>query len=191
MYKDITKRVLDVSKPDQKLSILHVNVKHQDKYFAKTLALETVRNTSDFYIELLTKKARNNLKILERESDSVRRMVNKNMLSSATQSDDYLNINQQVLKLDQNKNLVDLQINVSLYGELIKNVKLAEIGIRKETPLIQIVDLPQFPLEKAGFTWWQWGVIGFVVGSLFSFLYVAFQPSRPSGSASTATTANA
>jgi hypothetical protein len=191
MYKDITKRVLDVSKPDQKLSILHVNVKHQDKYFSKTLALETVRNSSDFYIELLTKKARNNLKILERESDSVRRMLNKNMLSSATQSDDYLNINQQVLKLGQNKNLVDLQINVSLYGELIKNLKLAEIGIRKETPLIQIVDLPQFPLEKAGFTWWQWGVIGFVVGSLFSFLYVAFQPSRPSGSASTATTANA
>jgi uncharacterized protein involved in exopolysaccharide biosynthesis len=103
-------------------------------------------------------------------------MVNKNMLSSALQSDDYLNINQQVLKIDQNKNLVDLQINVSLYGELIKNVKLAEIGIRKETPLIQIVDTPQVPLEKAGFDWWQWGVIGLVVGMLFSVLYVAFQP---------------
>jgi uncharacterized protein involved in exopolysaccharide biosynthesis len=176
IYKDVSKSCLDVSKPDQKLSIIHVNVKHQDKFLAQTLALETVWNTSDFYIELLTKKARNNLKILERESDSVRRMVNKNMLSSALQSDDYLNINQQVLKIDQNKNLVDLQINVSLYGELIKNVKLAEIGIRKETPLIQIVDTPQFPLEKAGFAWWQWGVIGLAAGFLFSVLYVAFQP---------------
>jgi hypothetical protein len=55
-------------------------------------------------------------------------------------------------------------------------VKLAEIGIRKETPLIQIVDTPQFPLEKAGFAWWQWGVIGLAAGFLFSVLYVAFQP---------------
>jgi hypothetical protein len=66
---------------------------------------------------------------------------------------------------------VDLQISVSLYGEIIKNLKLAEIGLRKQTPIIQIVDVPQFPLPKVGLKIWQWML---VFGLGFSIAFVLF-----------------
>jgi hypothetical protein len=119
----------------------------------------------------LTKKARLNLEVLRREADSVRIIMDQNMYSSASSSDLNINPNRASLRIDQNRSLVDLQISVSLYGEIIKNLKLAEIGLRKQTPIIQIVDVPQFPLPKVGLALWQWS---FVFGFGFSLAYMLF-----------------
>jgi uncharacterized protein involved in exopolysaccharide biosynthesis len=42
---------------------------------------------------------------------------------------------------------------------------LAEIGLRKQTPLIQIVEHPSFPLRRSGYKWWQWLLLGAAAGA--------------------------
>ena len=43
------------------------------------------------------------------------------------------------------------ETNKSILSELVKNLEMSKISLRKETPLIQVVDRPIFPLEKDRF----------------------------------------
>ncbi|MDG1220801.1 MAG: hypothetical protein P8P01_05270, partial [Schleiferiaceae bacterium] len=54
---------------------------------------------------------------------------------------------------------------VALYGEIVKNQKLAEIGLRKQTPLIQVIERPAFPLDRNGLNWWQFMLVGAAFGA--------------------------
>jgi uncharacterized protein involved in exopolysaccharide biosynthesis len=43
---------------------------------------------------------------------------------------------------------VDVQANTAILTELVKQTELAKVTLRKETPLIQVIDAPILPLEK-------------------------------------------
>lgn len=67
---------------------------------------------------------------------------------SATLADQNLNITKQVGSVDRQKKQIDLQVATTAYGEVIKNLEIAKITLQKETPLIQIIDQPIYPLKK-------------------------------------------
>jgi hypothetical protein len=70
----------------------------------------------------------------------------------------------QSAKVEQNKSLIDMQISISLYGEIVKNLKLAELALKKQTPLIEVVDVPHFPLKKIGWSFWMYLAVGGLCG---------------------------
>ena len=166
IHLEVIESVMSVQKPDTKLSIISLEVKHKDRFFAKRFAEECVRSTADYYVETVSIKAKKNFEVLRREVDSVRALLKGNLVASASLSDININPTRQVLRIGQNQNNVELQINSALYSELIKNLKLAEIGLRKETPLIQLVDSPEFPLDRVGMDWWQHIVLGVALAGL-------------------------
>jgi hypothetical protein len=100
------------------------------------------------------------------------------MTRAAVLSDVNINPSRQILRLDQNRNNIEMQINASLYSEIIKSLKLAEVGLRKETPLIQTVDTPEFPLDRVGLDWWQYGILGFGLGLLIYVGYFLILPTE-------------
>ena len=171
LYEEVLKDVLYVDKPERKLSLIEVVCTHEDKYLAKAMTEQLVERTSTFYINVLTKKTRANLDVLQREADSVRMVLDDNLRVSAQSKDLNVNPNRASLLVNQNRALVELQISVSLYGEIIKNLKLAEIGVRKQTPIIQIADEPAFPLPRTGFKMWQWSLLG-AVGSTLGYVFL-------------------
>jgi uncharacterized protein involved in exopolysaccharide biosynthesis len=80
----------------------------------------------------------------------------------------------QSARVNQNRSLIDLQISISLYGEVVKNLKLAEIGLRKQTPLIQVIESPHYPLETVGMDVWEYVLGGLGLGLLVS-LYLIYK----------------
>jgi uncharacterized protein involved in exopolysaccharide biosynthesis len=46
---------------------------------------------------------------------------------------------------------VDVQANTAILTELVKQSELAKVTLRKETPLIQVIDSPIMPLHKERF----------------------------------------
>ena len=158
-------KVVAASKPDKKQSLIWVKASHQDKHFAKAFVEELVSNTGSYYVESITKKARANLNILKKEADSVETLLYSNMYRSAEAGDVNVNPLHQRLRVDQNRALVDLNVTVALYGEIVKNQKLAEIGLRKQTPLIQVIERPIFPLNRNGLNWWQFMLVGAAFGA--------------------------
>jgi hypothetical protein len=53
------------------------------KHFAEILAKEV----SEFYVETKTKKSANNIRILEHQTDSIRRSLNSSMIGAASSAD--------------------------------------------------------------------------------------------------------
>jgi hypothetical protein len=176
LYQYTTKEVVSADKPERKLSLIMLRASHTDKYFAHAYCVTAIDQTAEYYVELLTSKAKSNLKVLRREADSVQILMQKNLVTSASSSDLNINPNRAALRVDQNRALVELQVSVTLYGEIIKNLKLAEIGMRKQTPIIQIVDYPQFPLNQVGMRPWQWAFVVALIASGVYAVWVSLLP---------------
>jgi len=75
--KKIQKSNLIVSKPSRKLSILEVAVRHKNEFFAKEFDQILVTNVNEFYVDTRTKKARENLQLLQSQTDSVKRVLDQ------------------------------------------------------------------------------------------------------------------
>jgi len=173
IIQNINKGVLKVSKPDKKLSIINVEVKSEDELFAKSFGNNIVAKVNQFYINTKTKKSIENVKILQHQTDSVRRLLNSSIGGVAAAIDANPNSNPafQSLKVGSQRKQVDVQANGAIYQELVKNLELSKITLRKERPLIQVIDEPVFPLkmEKLG------KAKGIILGGIiFGFLTVLF-----------------
>ena len=149
-YRKILKKNLTVDKTDKKLSIIDVEVDSKDEFFSKYFAEILVKKVSDFYIETKTKRSSQNVVVLQRLTDSVRSELNSAISGVASTSDANPNPNPalQILRVPSQRRQVDVEANGAMLTELVKNLELAKIALRKETPLIQVIDTPILPLEQ-------------------------------------------
>lgn len=174
IYKDINKTSLNVSKPDKKLSIIKVEVKSKDEAFAKSFSDEIVSSVNQFYIQTKTKRSTRNVEILQHKTDSVRAVMSGAINMAAAVVDATPNINpsrQAQRNAPVQRAQFSAETNKAVLGELVKNLELSKISLLKETPLIQIIDQPIFPLEKEKLSKLKALIVG---GILLSLLISAF-----------------
>lgn len=91
--------------------------------------------------------------ILERQVDSIRRELNGAITGVAIANDNTFNLNPalNVRRAPSARRQVDVQANTAILTELVKQSELAKVTLRKETPLIQVIDRPILPLFKERF----------------------------------------
>jgi uncharacterized protein involved in exopolysaccharide biosynthesis len=68
-------------------------------------------------------------------------------VAAAVDANPNLNAAFQSLRVNSQKKQVDVQASGAIYQELVKNLELAKVTLRKESPLIQVIDEPVFPLK--------------------------------------------
>src|SRR5690554_2988569 len=172
VVKEIKKRNLIVDKPDRKLSIIKVIIKSKDEPFSKVFNETLVSNVNEFYALTKTKKTGENLAILQTQSDSVRRVLDESIKRYARVQDQVPNPNPllQSGTVASRSSQVDVQASIAVYEEIVKNLEIAKINHRNNSPLIQVIDSPRFPLEESRI---KLGV-GIVVGAFLSFIIVIF-----------------
>ncbi len=111
--------------------------------------------------------------ILERQTDSIRGELNGAITGVAVSNDNTFMLNPalNVRRVPTARRQVDVQANTAILTELVKQSELAKVTLRKETPLIQVIDRPILPLKKE-----KLGKIeGMVLGTLlFGFLSILF-----------------
>lgn len=171
IVSDIRTNYLNVSKVDKKLSIIKVEIQSTDEMFAKAFTDQIVATVNSFYVETKTKRSTENIAILQHQKDSVQAVMNGAIFASAATFDATPNLNptRQSLRAPAQRAQFNAETNKAILSELVKNLELSKISLRKETPLIQVIDLPVLPLEKARMG----NIVGFVLGSiLFGFLIV-------------------
>jgi capsule polysaccharide export protein KpsE/RkpR len=171
IHKSIIKDVLSVNKPDKKLSLIEASCTSTNEDFSKTF-IETLNDkVTDFYISIKTKRLKQNVDILQNRADSIYRSLSNSLIGSATLADQNLNMAKQAGGVARQKKQIDLQVASTAYGEIIKNLEIAKITLQKETPLIQVIDQPVFPLLKEKASRLKGLLIG---GFLAGFLMVGF-----------------
>jgi len=173
-YKDIIKRNLTVDKIDKKLSIITLTVNSKNELFSKYFVEVLAKTVSDFYIATKTKKSVQNVSILQHQTDSVRREMNNALTGVATSADNNPNPNPtlQVLRVPSQRRQVDVQANQAILTQLVTNLEISKVTLRKETPLIQIIDQPILPLEKEPNSKIIKTVVGGIGGGLLCCMYL-------------------
>ncbi|KFF05228.1 Wzz/FepE/Etk N-terminal domain-containing protein [Flavobacterium reichenbachii] len=153
MYQNLSKSGLSVAQKDKKVSIISIDVLSTNELFAKYFCEALARQVSDFYIDTKSKKARINMDILQRQLDSIRGQLNGSITRVAVANDNTFNLNPalNVRRAPVARSQVDVQANTAILTELVKQSELAKVTLRKETPLIQIIDQPILPLPKERF----------------------------------------
>lgn len=160
----LNEEYLSVAKPDKKLSIIKVTVTANNEEFAKDFNEEIVRTVNTFFVQTRTKKAMENIEILQHQTDSVKSVMNGAIFQSAQSNDATPNLNptKQILRVPIQRSQYNAESNKAILTQLIPNLELAKISLRKEAPLIQIIDEPIYPLTKTKLS----RLIGAVVGAL-------------------------
>ena len=153
MYQDLSKTGLAVGQKDKKTAIITIDVSSTDELFAKYFTEALVKGVSDFYVTTKSKKARMNMDILEKQTDSIRRELNGAITGVAVANDNTFGLNpaMNVRRSPSARRQVDVQANTAILTELVKQTELAKVTVRKETPLIQVIDKPILPLPKEKF----------------------------------------
>ncbi|MFD2145272.1 lipopolysaccharide biosynthesis protein [Mucilaginibacter antarcticus] len=143
---DIRANFLVIEKLEKSQSILKVVVKSPDEMFSKHFNDKIVYTVNDFYVKTKTKKAMQDLSILQHQLDSVRVKLNGAITDVAASTDNNPNPNPylQILKVPSQKRQIDAQTNAAILTQLNQNVEIAKASMRREMPLIQIVDAPFF-----------------------------------------------
>lgn len=161
---------LNVSKLDKKTSLIQVSTTTTNEMFSKDFTEILVKNVNDFYVETKTKKALENLNILQQQTDSIRKELNSAIGSVAFAEDANPNANlaRQILRVPSSRKQVEVEANQAILTELVKNLEMAKISLRNETPLIQIIDEPVLPLGKERFS----KVKAVLLGSFFSGVFI-------------------
>lgn len=170
--EDLIEHNLVIGKKDKKSSILTVTLNSPDEYFSKYFTEILVREVSEFYVTSKIKKSADNLAILQHQTDSVRRALNAAIGGVAESADINPNPNKamQVIRVPSQRRQVDVQANTAILTELVKNLELAKVTLRKETPLIQIIEKPVFPLKKRHINVPLGICLGFVAGILIMLI---------------------
>ncbi|SHM93764.1 Chain length determinant protein [Flavobacterium xinjiangense] len=170
IYEDLSKNGLSVGQKDKKIAIITIDVSSTNELFAKYFTEALVKEVSNFYVTSKSKKARMNMDILERQTDSIRRELNGAITGVAVANDNTFMLNPalNVRRAPSARRQVDVQANTAILTELVKQTEMAKVTLRKETPLIQVIDRPILPLKKEKFG----KVKGIVLGG-FLALFVA------------------
>ena len=170
MYEDLSKTSLTVAQKDKKVSIISIDVKSENESFAKAFSETLAKQVSDFYVDTKSKKARMNMAILQKQTDSIRAELNAAINGVAIANDNTFMLNPalNVNRAPSAKRQVDVQANTAILTELVKQTELAKVTLRKETPLIQIIDSPILPLPKEKFGKAKGILIGGIIVGLFS-----------------------
>jgi uncharacterized protein involved in exopolysaccharide biosynthesis len=151
IFKAVTSpAALLIQQKDKKVSITTIEVTNENENFAKLFCENLIKETSNFYIETKSKKSRLNVEILQKQTDSIRGELNGAITGVAVELDNVYNLNPafNVRNAPSKRRQVDVQANTAILTQLIAQLELAKVSLRKETPLIQMIDQPILPLEK-------------------------------------------
>ena len=140
---------------------------------SNTVTKNLVSIVNNFYFKTKTQKTGENLQILQRQADSVKKVLDKSILFLAEKDQSIPNPNPltKVSLVPYQKALVDVQANGAIYQEIVTQLELAKVTHRNKTPLIQIIDKPTLPLENSRLRFFECIVYGLFGGFVISIIY--------------------
>jgi hypothetical protein len=172
----LTTNNLVIALKDKKVSIISLTVTTESELFSKLFCEQLLKETSDFYIETKSKKSRLNVDLLQHQADSIRAELNGAITGVAAASDNVYNLNPayNVKKTPSTRRQVDVQANTAILTQLVAQLEMSKVSLRKETPLVQLIDRPILPLEKDKVGRLKSLILGGFLAGFLTVLYLVF-----------------
>ncbi len=141
---------IQVLKTDKESSIIEIEVITRNDSLSKFLPERLLEIVAERYIEMKTRLSKQNVDLLQHQTDSVQNVLFGSLSAAAISTDEVFGLNpaMAIKRVPAAKEQIDVQASSILLGELIKNLELAKMNLKNQTPLIEVIDSSRFPLEK-------------------------------------------
>ena len=168
VYKQIVKKNLNAERLNKKGSIILINTQSTNEQFSKLLTERTLKASRDMYIDIKTSNAQANVTRLEREADSLKKILNAKSYQTASLmvADANPAYKQGLVPMELTQR--DKTIAMSIYGELVKQLELSKWALAQQTPVIQLLDMPKYPLEDNKYKFIVYLLMGILTGFVLS-----------------------
>lgn len=181
IYDRLIKKQIVAERQNKKGSIIAFTVKTPNQQFSKLFAERVVAQTRLLYLSVKTGFMAANVAKLEAKADSILRLANSKAFQLAGQQ--FLDANEAYRQAAVPAELSqrDRLLNNTLYGEVVKNLEAARLTLASQTPVMQILDEPVYPLHDARKSLFKLLVLSIGAATVL-FLLLTFVQAPPSNS---------
>ncbi|MDQ6814069.1 MAG: hypothetical protein M3040_10040 [Bacteroidota bacterium] len=149
VHASIIAKHLQVGRPNKALSSYTLSVTSVNETFSYYFTNFLMKETASFFIETKTRLAKQNLEMVQKEADSLRRLLGNTITATAASVQRTYNMNpaMQVERAPIQRNQANASFLTNAYSEIAQNVIIAKLDLQKQMPLYQIIDEPTLPLK--------------------------------------------
>ena len=139
-----------IAKTDKKLSFFEVKTTMRDEKLAQLFCTRMIKQGTDFFIQTKTGRLRNNVERLQHRADSIGKILNRKTYAASSATQVLLDLNPAYTSATAASDIRerDKLVLSSVFTETVKNLEASKTMLAQETPTVQIVDEPEFPLKK-------------------------------------------
>lgn len=149
----ILKDQFSVSKTDKKSSFIDVTTIMKNEKLAKIYCERIVQRVVDRYITLKTQRQLSTVTKLQKRVDSINNLLKVKTMSGASLQTSSLSMDINPIYRTGTSVAVetvqrDKTLLATIFASVTQNLEIAKFTLSQETPVIQIIDNPEFPLPK-------------------------------------------
>jgi hypothetical protein len=147
IYEAIIKKNLVAERASKQGTIINVHVTAPDCLFARLMTERLVDEASKMYLNIRVGTAQENIKQLQKRSDSLLILLNSKSYAAASSQPLDVNpgIKTAIVPLEIASR--DKTVLATLYAEVTKNLEASKLLLSQQTPVIQLLDHPGYLLE--------------------------------------------
>ena len=178
LFSKINKDI-SVEKKNKKSTIITLELVSGDQVFSKTFTEELLKQTSDLYIDIKTGNLSRSINKIQQKADSLQNSLTGIYQKSfqAENATKLYNVNSS-LRINTSQTEIaarDKTVSSTLYAEVVKNLETLKLSLINQTPVIQVLDTPKYPLFDQRTPARYFLLIGFAVGIVISFFYALYK----------------
>jgi hypothetical protein len=153
IISSILKSQLSIAKIDKKAGFIAVTTTMLDENLAKLFTEKMVKTAVRAIINTKTQRQKTTVDKLQDRVDSIANLLRQKTISGASlqTSNSTMDINplyKTGTTVAVETTVRDKTMLATIFASVVQNLELAKFTLSQETPVIQVVDSPQFPLQK-------------------------------------------
>jgi uncharacterized protein involved in exopolysaccharide biosynthesis len=172
MIEKINKDNLNVKRTNKKGSIISISTNSASPQFSKLFSERLLNETSEMYIKIKVGNLSSNINRLQNKADSLQALLNRTSYQSAALNTFDANEAYKSSAVPEEMSQRDKLVLNTLYAEVVKNVEILRISLINQKPIIQVLDLPKFPLVNQQKSFLLIELIGILAGLVIGLLYL-------------------
>lgn len=184
LLQKITQNILEnqfkVNRVDKKAGFIEVLISTEDEQLSKKYCERIVARVVERYINIKVERQKLTVEKLQQRADSISFLLRQKTFSGAS-----LQNNSNIMDINPlyktnttvavETTLRDKTLLSTIFASVIQNLEMAKFTLSQETPVIQIIDYPVYPLKKEKYSKVVSIFTGFIVFLIISLIYLVLR----------------
>lgn len=158
----------------QSSGIVTIDFVSESEMISKLFVDRLFSNLSSYYIDRSVQKQSKTYNIIKHRADSLLIVLRTREDFGANYLDRNVNMTRISGRVTAERVKRDVEVLGLMYAEVLKNLEIAKFNLESQTPVIQLVDYPTYPLKAKKASVFKFAIIGGGLALILVVMYLLF-----------------